>query len=92
MENGSAASVDKLPNALNAPLAPGDPVLGQLRAALRGDMLKVCCKMYQEHGPVFRIKVPGFHLIDLAGLEANRFFQEHGADYCSNEKTWRIFC
>lgn len=54
------------------PLAKGLPLLGSSIPML-ADPLRYFLRQYQQHGPVFRIRLPGREYTILAGLEANQF-------------------
>ena len=66
-----------MPDAREAPLLPGLPLLGNALAA-NEDPCRFFAKGYTALGPVFRVSYPGRVLIVLAGLEANERFARDG--------------
>ena len=61
------------------PIAPGFPLLGNTLAIFR-DPVALFVKMYQEVGPIFRVRVPGREYTVLAGPEATLFLAQGGED------------
>ncbi len=53
------------------PLAKGLPLLGSSLSML-SDPLRYFLRMFQNYGPIFRIRVPGREYTIMAGLEANQ--------------------
>ena len=67
-----------------APLAPGLPLLGNA-LSLAGDIRGFLHQQYEDLGPVFRVKAPGYEATVLAGLDANLFMMRHAECFRSKE-------
>ncbi|HEX6778159.1 MAG TPA: cytochrome P450 [Ktedonobacterales bacterium] len=70
------------------PIAPGFPLLGNTFTIFR-DPVALFVKMYQELGPIFRVRVPGREYTVLAGPEATLFLSQGGEDYLSSREVFR---
>lgn len=78
----SAAGVRALP----APaLIRGLPLLGSALELYR-DPMPLFVRGYQQHGPIFRVRVPGREYIVLAGPEATLFLAHGGEEHLSSRE------
>lgn len=66
------------------PTLRGWPFLG-VALDMRIDPLRYLVQMYQQHGPVFRIRLLSQNITVMAGLEANRFLAQRGEDHLHSE-------
>jgi cytochrome P450 len=69
----SATATRPIPN------VPGLPIIGNLRPLVR-DAMGFLVDSYHAHGAVYRMRVPGREIVILAGLDANLFMIQHGAE------------
>lgn len=77
----------------SAPLPPmldGLPVLGSA-LSLGGDVRTFLHRAYRDHGPIFRIKVPGRVFTVMAGPEANVFMSREAGDHLRSWEVWEEF-
>lgn len=65
------------------PLVPGAPIIGNA-LSLAADSSRFLVGLYQEYGPIFRIRIFNQIVTVLAGLEANRFAAQQGRDVFTN--------
>lgn len=59
------------------PLAPGRPILGNA-IEMGGDTVAFLAKMYQQLGPIFRVKALTREIVILGGVTANQFMNRVG--------------
>ncbi|MGF1506097.1 MAG: cytochrome P450, partial [Anaerolineae bacterium] len=67
------------------PLAPGLPLLGNA-IQMGGDTVRFLAGMYQQLGPVFRVRALTRELVILGGLDANRFMAQAGDSVLSGSE------
>ncbi len=79
---------ENIANAPDPKMVPGAPLVGN---AL--DMAKdpggFFVRMYQEHGPIFRIKILNRVHTVLAGPEANIFMSRYGNEFLRSKEFWQ---
>ena len=69
------------------PLAPGLPILGNVRE-LSKDLIGFVVEQYRQLGPIFRIRALNQEMVVLAGPEANLFVIQEGADKFTSREVW----
>ncbi|HEU5370180.1 MAG TPA: cytochrome P450 [Ktedonobacterales bacterium] len=69
------------------PIVPGFPLLGNTLAIFRNPVA-LFAKMYQELGPIFRVRVPGREYTVLAGPEATLLLAQSDEDYFSSHEVF----
>ncbi len=72
------------------PLVPGLPLIGN-GLEMRTFPIQYLVKLYQEYGPVFRLKLLNKRYTIMAGLEANRFLARDGERYLGSEELFGSF-
>jgi CRP-like cAMP-binding protein/cytochrome P450 len=70
------------------PRVPGLPLLGNGLDFLR-DLPGAFVGAYRTHGPIFRVRAPGYAFTVLAGPDANLFFSRHGEAVFSSSHAYR---
>ena len=65
------------------PLVAAVPIFGNA-LSLAGDPSGFLVKLYQEYGPIFRIRMFNKIITVLAGLEANQFAAQQGKNVFTN--------
>jgi cytochrome P450 len=66
-------------------LVHGLPLLGSALELYR-DPMPLFVRGYQQHGPIFRVRVPGREYIVLAGPEATLFLAHRGEEHLSSRE------
>jgi cytochrome P450 len=66
------------------PLASGLPILGNA-LSMAGNPLRYFIRLYQQHGPIFRIRVLNRTYTVMGGLDANRFIISGNDMFSSKE-------
>lgn len=80
-------SIKSQPTGRNLPpMIPGIPLIGN-GLTMAGDIHQFLVRSYLKAGPAFRVRALNQEFIVLAGLEANKFLQEQGAEYFSSKET-----
>lgn len=69
------------------PLMSGLPILGNT-IELAQDVLQCLIKGYQQHGPIFRMKVLGDVYTVIAGTEANLFLSRERGQHLRSKEFW----
>ena len=72
------------------PLVTGLPILGSA-LVFASDPMGFLLKQYHQHGPVFRVKVPGETITVMAGRNANKYMSTIGRDNFSSKGLWGDF-
>lgn len=69
-------------------LIPGLPLVGNALEMAKdpGDFFR---RMYQKHGPIFRIKILNQVYTVLAGPEANIFMSRYGTEFLRSKEFWQ---
>ena len=67
-----------------APFIRGLPFIGSA-LDMRYDPLAYFVKMYQEHGPIFRVGLPNRVITVMAGIEANQFLSQESDKVMESE-------
>lgn len=68
-------------------LVPGAPIVGNALEMAK-DPGAFFIRMYQEHGPIFRIKILNKEYTVLAGPEASVFMSRHSNEYLRSKEFW----
>gem|GEM_PF-1216862 len=68
------------------PMVPGVPFIGN-GIMMAGDIHQFLVRSHQKYGPIFRVRALNQEFTVLAGLDANRFLQEQGAEHFSSKET-----
>lgn len=75
-------------SAVEIPLAPGMPVLGNA-LQLASDVAGFLTEQYKRLGPVYRVRALNRELIVLAGVEANLFYAREGKSLFRSREFWQ---
>ncbi|MCY3609492.1 MAG: cytochrome P450 [Acidimicrobiaceae bacterium] len=66
------------------PDVPGLPFLGNA-IGLSGEIRPYLDKLYREHGPICRVRIPGKSIVVLSGKEGVEFAQRHAQTHMRND-------
>lgn len=73
------------------PDAPGLPFLGNA-IGLAGEIRPYLDKVYREHGPICRVRIPGKSIVIIGGKEGVEFAQQHAQTHMRNDIAFAPMC
>lgn len=73
------------------PDARGLPFLGNA-IGLAGEIRPYLDKVYREHGPICRVRIPGKNIVVIGGKEGVEFAQQHAQTHMRNDIAFAPMC